>query len=137
MDPMTLLVDAAELTAAAAPQRAVLQPVRENTAEEQPLRLEGPHPFFDGKSITYTPLFDEMPQNVDWSQPKCIKEHFPAQKKYGGRQVPMSLILDCASDKDKFLVVQWWRSRTTQEQTDEITALQQMYMRYTVSNDKV
>ena len=131
------MADAVEFTAAAAHQGAISRVVSEDAAEEQPLRLGAPHPFFDGKSETYIPLFGEMPRDVDWYQSKCIEEHFPKQKKCGGKQVPMSLILDCQTDKDKFLVVQWWRSRSPKQQQDAITSLREFYKRYTVSNDKI
>ena len=137
-ESITLLVNAAESAAAAAPQGGISRVVSVDAAEgQQPLCLSASHPFFDGKSETYTPLFNVMPQNVDWDEQKCIEEHFPKQKNYGQRQVPMSLILDCVSDKDKFLVVQWWRSRTPQQQIDAVPAMKDIYLRHRVSNDKV
>jgi hypothetical protein len=105
---------------------------------KQLLSLSKEHPYFKNRRVKYTPCYHGVDlSSVDWGQQESLKTVFPPLKGLGKAQVPLGLLIDCEEEADKFLVVQWWRSSSKDEQIRAREDIKRFYRAFSNSNDKI
>ena len=103
--------------------------------------LAGDHPFVKRHGIVVenvAKVVDEAAvEGRDLTQASTIRDVFKATDfpGCGGKQMPMAIILDCSSDRDRLVMGNWWRTLSKTAQELNWKKLQSFYRAPTNCND--
>jgi hypothetical protein len=100
-------------------------------------------PFFKDRKDSQIPMnYDHsfIQSDIDWTDGTSLQTILPCLKtktgrKMGQRQIPQALLLDAKTPHQKLWVVNWWRSLTASQQSDEFVELRSFYRAPTKSNE--
>jgi hypothetical protein len=98
--------------------------------------------FKDCKNLQILMNYNQcvIQSDIDWTDGTSLQTVLPCLKtktgrKLGQRQIPQALLLDAETPHQKLWVVNWWRSLSSSQQSDEFEKLRLVYRAPTKSNE--
>ncbi|KAL3908471.1 MAG: hypothetical protein SGILL_008468 [Bacillariaceae sp.] len=72
-------------------------------------------------------FFHSVLPDVNWNDVESIQHIMPPLTSCTQRQVPLCMLLECQSDEERLIVVNWWRYLNSMQQPQILTELRRFY----------